>query len=34
MSLIALQGPRAKDVLGCFNPAVEDLVFMTHTDEI
>lgn len=32
MSLIALQGPRAKDVLGCFNPAVEDLVFMTHTD--
>ena len=32
MSLIALQGPRAKDVLGCFNPAVEDLTFMTHTD--
>ena len=32
MSLIALQGPRAKDVLGCFNPAVEELVFMTHTD--
>ena len=32
MSLIALQGPRAKDVLGCFNPAVEELTFMTHTD--
>ena len=32
MALIALQGPRAKDVLGCFNPAVEELVFMTHTD--
>jgi aminomethyltransferase len=32
LSLIALQGPRAADVLGCFAPAVEDLVFMTHTD--
>ena len=32
LSLIALQGPRAADVLGCLNPAVENLVFMTHTD--
>ena len=32
LSLIALQGPRAAQVLGCFNPAVEQLVFMTHTD--
>ncbi|WP_371397696.1 glycine cleavage system aminomethyltransferase GcvT [Fretibacter rubidus] len=32
LSLIALQGPRASDVLGCLNEAVEDLVFMTHTD--
>lgn len=32
LSLIALQGPRAKDVLGCLNPDVEKLVFMTHTD--
>ena len=32
LSLIALQGPRAAAVLGCFNPAVEDLTFMTHTD--
>lgn len=32
LSLIALQGPRAAQVLGCLNPAVEDLVFMTHTD--
>lgn len=32
LSLIALQGPRAKDILGCLNPAVEELVFMTHTD--
>ncbi len=32
LSLIALQGPRAAAVLGCFAPAVEDLVFMTHTD--
>ena len=32
LSLIALQGPRASDVLGCLNPAVEELVFMTHTD--
>ena len=32
LSLIALQGPRAAAVLGCFAPEVEDLVFMTHTD--
>ena len=32
LSLIALQGPRASDVLGCLNEAVEELVFMTHTD--
>ena len=32
MALIALQGPRASVVLGCLNPAVEDLTFMTHTD--
>jgi len=32
LSLIALQGPRAADILGALNPAVKDLVFMTHTD--
>ncbi len=32
LSLIALQGPRAVDVLAAMNPAVRDLVFMTHTD--
>jgi aminomethyltransferase len=32
LALIALQGPRASDVLGCLNPAVEALSFMTHTD--
>ena len=32
LSLIALQGPKAADVLAQFNPAVKDLVFMTHTD--
>lgn len=32
LSLIALQGPRAADILSTFAPAVEDLVFMTHTD--
>ncbi len=32
LSLIALQGPRAVDVLGAMAPAVKDLVFMTHTD--
>ena len=32
LSLIALQGPAAADVLGKFNGAVKDLVFMTHTD--
>jgi len=32
LSLIALQGPTAVDVLSAFNPAVADLVFMTHTD--
>ena len=32
LSLIALQGPKAADVLGAMNPAVKDLVFMTHTD--
>ncbi|MEP1231077.1 MAG: glycine cleavage system aminomethyltransferase GcvT [Litorimonas sp.] len=32
LSLIALQGPRAADILGCFNPDVEKLTFMTHTD--
>ncbi|WP_409432154.1 glycine cleavage system aminomethyltransferase GcvT [Litorimonas sp. RW-G-Af-16] len=32
LALIALQGPRAKDILGCFNADVEALTFMTHTD--
>ncbi len=32
LSLIALQGPSAVKVLTAFNPAVGDLVFMTHTD--
>jgi len=32
LSLIALQGPSAAKVLTTFNPAVGDLVFMTHTD--
>ncbi len=32
LSLIALQGPKAAEVLGRLNPAVKDLVFMTHTD--
>lgn len=32
LSLIALQGPKAGDVLGGMNPAVKDLTFMTHTD--
>lgn len=32
LSLIALQGPRAAEVLGTFAPAVGELVFMTHTD--
>lgn len=32
LSLIALQGPKAADVLGGLNAAVKDLVFMTHTD--
>ncbi len=32
LSLIALQGPKASEVLGAMNPAVKDLVFMTHTD--
>ena len=32
LSLIALQGPRAAQVLAEFNPAVKDLVFMTSID--
>ena len=32
LSLIALQGPKAVDVLARLNPAVKELVFMTHTD--
>ena len=32
LALIALQGPKAADVLAELNPAVADLVFMTHTD--
>jgi len=32
LSLIALQGPTAVDVLKQFNPAIADLIFMTHTD--
>lgn len=32
LSLLALQGPKAADVLARFNPAVKNLTFMTHTD--
>jgi len=32
LSLIALQGPKAADVLAQFNPAVKDIVFMTSID--
>ncbi len=32
MSLIALQGPKAAEVLGSLNAKVKDLIFMTHTD--
>jgi aminomethyltransferase len=32
MSLLALQGPKAVDILASLNPAVKDLVFMTCTD--
>jgi len=32
LSLIALQGPKAPDVLGALNPAVRNLVFMTGAD--
>ncbi len=32
LSLIALQGPKAVDVLGAMAPAVKDLVFMTSSD--
>ena len=32
LSLIALQGPKAVDVLAQFNPAVKDLVFMSSID--
>jgi aminomethyltransferase len=32
LSLLALQGPKAAAVLGAMNAAVQDLVFMTHTD--
>lgn len=32
LSLIALQGPKAAEVLGGLNPKVKDLTFMTHTD--
>lgn len=32
LSLLALQGPKAAAVLGEMNAAVNDLVFMTHTD--
>jgi len=32
LSLIALQGPKAVDVLGRFNPAVKDMIFMTSLD--
>ncbi|NNE57187.1 MAG: glycine cleavage system aminomethyltransferase GcvT [Hellea sp.] len=32
ISLIALQGPKAADVLGDMAPALKDLTFMTHTD--
>ena len=32
LSLIAVQGPKAADVMSAFNPLISDLVFMTHTD--
>ena len=32
LSLIAVQGPKAAEVISGFNPAINDLVFMTHTD--
>jgi len=32
LSLIALQGPKAADVLSDFNPAVKDLIFMNSID--
>ncbi len=32
LSLIALQGPKAAEVLGAMAPAVKELVFMTSTD--
>jgi len=32
LSLLALQGPKAVDVLARFNPAVKDMVFMTSLD--
>lgn len=32
LSLIALQGPKAAEILGHLNPKIHDLVFMTHTD--
>ncbi len=32
LSLIALQGPKAVDVLAQFNPAVKDMLFMTSLD--
>lgn len=32
LSLVALQGPSAVDVLAAMNPAVKELTFMTHTD--
>lgn len=32
LSLLALQGPKAEEVLSRFNAAVKHLVFMTHTD--
>ena len=32
LSLVALQGPKAAEVLGGLNSAVKDLTFMTHTD--
>jgi len=32
LSLIALQGPKAVDVLGAMEPALNDLIFMTSTD--
>ncbi len=32
LSLIALQGPKAVEILGSMNSAVKNLTFMTHTD--